>query len=218
VIDLSHPITQEMQVFPGYPKPALVPWAAHDAHGYAAEAVFMVTHSGTHVDAPWHFAKRGRRIHEVDPAELVCDAAVLDCRGAGAMGLIGSRMLRDAERACSVRDPRGAAALLATGFGRKWGKPDYLTSYPGLTKEGARHLRDRGYRAVGVDSPNLDHPSDGGFRAHHTLLGSDRLVIENLANLEELLPHRRRRIMLVALPLRLAGASGSPVRAIAMVG
>lgn len=217
VVDLTHPITQDMQVFPGYPKPALVPWTTREAHGYVAEAVFMVTHSGTHVDAPWHFAKKGRKMDEVEPSELVCEAAVLDCRRAGARGLIGPRMLRVAESLCAVRSPKGAAALLVTGFARRWGRPEYLTSYPGLSKEGAEYLLRRGYRAVGADSPNLDHPADGAFPAHHAILGRDRLVIENLANLEALLPRRKRRILLVALPLRIDGASGSPVRAVAMV-
>ena len=218
LIDLTHAIESSMPVFAGYPKPSLVPWTTHEAHGYAAEAAFMITHCGTHVDAPWHFEKRGRRIDEVPASQLFCKAAVLDCRRPGPAGIIGPRALREAEKSCSQDSPRGSAALLVTGHARRWGRRDYLVSYPGLSAAGARYLRRRGYGAVGVDSPNLDAPEATGFPAHHALLGAGVVIVENLANLEALLLQRRRRITLVALPLKLRGASGSPVRAVALVG
>jgi kynurenine formamidase len=110
---------------------------------------------------------------------------------------------------------KGDAVLLRTGWWeRRRGTPAYLFENPGVTKAAAKVLVDWGVGFVGIDCANIDRPTDAGYPAHHTLLRANVPVIENVANLAAL---RSANFMLLALPLKLEGASGSPIRLVALV-
>ena len=98
--------------------------------------------------------------------------------------------------------------------GERWKSPDYLTAYPGLSGDGAQYLAERGVSLVGVDSGNVDHPDSVDFPAHKSLLARNIPIVENLTRLGGI---RSRSFTFVALPVAIVGATGSPVRALAMV-
>ena len=201
-------------MFPAYPPPTFTQWTTREVHGFLAESMFMVTHTGTHVDAPFHFEPSGRRLDEMPIDRFIAPGHVLDLRGLRARGSIRPEHLRSARR--DLRDDvrKGDAVLLRTGWWeRHRSTPAYLFENPGVTKAAARVLVDWGVGLVGIDTANIDRPDDAGYPAHHTLLRANVPVIENVANLAAL---RSSAFLLVALPLKLEGASGSPIRLVAL--
>lgn len=202
-----------MQVFPSYPTPTFVPWTRLGIHPFESEAIFLVTHTGTHVDAPCHFVKGAKQMHEIQPEVLVREGIVLDVSQKRQREHIRAVDLEEAEKQSGSKVKEEDVVLLRTEWDRNLGKPEYLTSYPGVSKDAAEFLVSKSVTAVGIDSPNIDHPEDATFPAHTTLLSNEILVLENLYNVREI---RKPRFRFIALPLRLIGATGSPIRAIAI--
>lgn len=213
VVDLSQTIHPRMQVFPAYPHPSTVLWTKRETYGFEAEAIFMVTHTGTHVDAPYHFDPKGIKVDEVSLERLVGEGLILDMTHKGAKEYITSSDIKLAESKQGVEVKEGHIVIIRTGWDSNLGKDEYLTSYPGVSRDGAEYLLRRRISALGVDTPNPDHPDDPSFPVHNVLLPNGILIIENLTNLGSL---NKYRFTFVGVPLRIKGASGSPIRAIAI--
>jgi kynurenine formamidase len=199
-------ISERIKVFPGSPQPSFVQWSSHAAHGYDSEAVFMSTHTGTHMDAPSHFAPGKAAIDKVPAARLVANAVLV-------------RAPKKADEVIGVRDipskiNKGDAVVFATGWEKRYPRKDYMTKNPGLSKEAAKFLVGQKAGLVAIDGPSIDPGRDAKFSAHNILLPAGVLVVENLCNLGRI---KQEGFTLIVAPLKLAGASGSPVRALAMV-
>ena len=212
VVDLTQEISPDLQMFSAYPKPTFIPWTTREHHGFLAEVMFLATHTGTHVDAPWHYRPEGKRIHEFPPSRFVARCHLLDLRPRRAKSRIGSGAIRAALRAITVR--RGDAVILRTGWEAKRGRDAYLNENPGLDGSGAEALVRAGASLVGIDTANIDLPDAADFPAHHALLRASVPILENIANLRAV---HATTFTLIALPLRLRGATGSPIRAVALV-
>ena len=213
-VDLSQEIGPDTQMFPAYPQPAFTQWTTREVHGFLAESLFLVSHTGTHVDAPFHMEPRGPTIDRVPLDRFFARGHVLDLHDAGPRGRIGPGELRAARARLGRPIARGDAVLVRTGWERKRGTPAYLERNPGLTAAGGRALAAWGVSLVGIDSPNIDVAGDAAYGGHHALLSSGIPVIENVANLAAL---GKRPFLLAAFPLRLRGASGSPIRLVALL-
>ncbi|WP_136590204.1 cyclase family protein [Salinigranum halophilum] len=205
--DLSHPLETGMQTYPDDPDVAISPHAGFDADGYRVTALSMGSHTGTHVDAPSHTERDGKTLGEFSLDTFRFDAQVADVR-------------RDARAPIDVADlPEATDAdllVLHTGWDDHWGTDRYL-DHPYLTEAAAAWCVEHDYHvatdALNVDptpSPNASEDEPTGFGAHHTLLGADRLIYENLTGLARVPP----RFELHAYPLAL-DADGAPVRAVA---
>jgi kynurenine formamidase len=217
VIDLSQEIVTGMQVFALHSPTHVLPWANRSAYGFQSEAIFCNSHAGTHVDAPIHFLKDGPPIDELPLDRFFGPAVVHDLSHLAARSHISAADLRRcAEQGAAPQ--AGDFVLLRTGIDVQLGRPEYLTEYSGLSEEGATYLADLGVKGVGTDAAGIDAPDAVTCPAHHVLLPRGIVVFENLACLDEL--HRAaggRRFSFHALPLRIKGASGSPVRAMAIL-
>jgi len=201
-------------MFPAYPPPTFTQWTTREVHGFFAESLFLVSHTGTHVDAPFHFEPKGHRLHEIPLDRFIAPGHVLDVRGLSKKGRILPQHLRSSIRARRrpIRD--GDAILLRTHWWERHRRtPAYLFENPGLTRGAANLLLDLGVGLVGIDTANIDHPDDPTYPAHHTLLAANVPVIENVANLSSL---RSSDFLLLALPLKLQGTSGSLIRLVAL--
>lgn len=212
VIDLSQEVSPDTPMFPAYPAPSFVPWTTREAHGFLAEAMFLVSHTGTHVDAPLHCLPGGKTVDALPPSRFIVAARLVDLRPLGPRARIDTARLRRALHGTPLR--RGEAAVLRTGWERRAGRRSYLDSNPGLVPDGARALVRWGASLVGIDAANIDPPDATHLAAHEILLDAQVFVLENLANLGDI---RADRFTLVALPLKLRGATGSPIRAVALV-
>lgn len=212
IVDLSMELHPHIQVFSAYPPMAVLSWATHGVQGFAAEVIYLATHTGTHVDAPYHFASDGLSIHELTLDRLVGEAVLADLGEKPPLSLISAAELK----AClnSVSFKPGYIVLIKTGWSRMAGRLEYLTVNPGLSRDAAEYLVELGAAAVGLDTPNLDQAQAEGYPAHKILLPKGVPIIENLANLEKI---GATKFTFVGAPLKIRGASGSPIRAIALV-
>ena len=215
IVDLSRHIEPSMPVFPLDPKPAILTWARSPVHAFDSEVLHLSTHTGTHMDAPNHMLGReAESIERVSLDRCIGRGMVLDLRRSPPRGIIDRDSLRQSGLDPALNLEPGDAVLLWTGWARHWRSPDFLTDYPGLAQDAAQYLADLEVGLVGVDSVNLDHPDAVDFPAHKTLLSMGIPIVENLTRLGSI---RSRTFTFVALPLAIAGATGSPVRALAMV-
>lgn len=206
MFDLTHPVETGMPVYPGDPPVAVTPHATHAADGHRVSAVSLGSHTGTHVDAPAHTEPDGRTLDAFPTSAFSFDAVLVDCRDLDTRDPIQADRVPEADADCVV---------FRTGWDRHW-ETDRYHDHPYLAPATARACADRGY-AVALDTLSPDPtPSESaregeptGLPAHHVLLGSDLLVVENLTGLDA----APERFSLLALPLALRG-DGAPVRAV----
>jgi arylformamidase len=210
-LDLTLEISVKLPSFPGSPQPRFISWATNKDDGYNLELIFLSSHSGTHIDAPFHFIKNGLKIDKIPLRRLVTDAILCKIKK-GADEAITKQDIVEFENKHGRLQPN-SALIFATGWHKNLLKKYYFTKNPGLSVSAAKYLVKKKINLVGIDSPSIDLGSDLRFLAHHELLNKGILVLENLCNLEKISGIHFR---LVALPLKLKGATGSPVRAIAL--
>jgi kynurenine formamidase len=197
---------------------------------YAAHRMRLAEHGGTHLDAPSHFHEGGSPAERVPLDRLVAAAVVMDVREACAKNADYAASVADLERfeAAHGRIPDGAALLLHTGFAGRW--PDrarYLGTdergagavaklhFPGLDPAAARWLvASRKLAAVGIDTASIDPGQSERFETHQVLFAAEIPAFENLARLDRL---PATGATLIALPMKITGGSGGPLRAIAIL-
>jgi kynurenine formamidase len=215
VIDLTMKIGSSIKVFPGSPQPSFIPWAKFDCQGYDSEAMFMSTHTGTHVDAPSHFKPGLASIDMIPVVRLVCNAILI-------------RVEKRANQLIEQHDlgnqiMQGDTVIIATGWEKRATSSNYMTENPGLSKQAARYLIKKKINAVAIDCPSIDAGSDSRFTAHNILLPNNVLAIESLCNLDRLAStsnnnnNSNNKFTLIISPLKLVGATGSPARVLALV-
>ncbi|MGI0049579.1 MAG: cyclase family protein [Nitrososphaera sp.] len=207
VIDLTMRITPSIRVFPGSPQPSFIPWSRFDSHGYDSEAMFMSTHTGTHVDAPSHFAPGRASIDTIPAGRLVSSAVLVRAKKS-------ANRLVEREDLAGEQIREGDSVVIATGWEKRAASGNYMTENPGLSGQAARYLAGKKVNAVAIDGPSIDAGADAMFTAHKILLPHNILVVENLCNVSKI---STNRFTLVLSPLKLAGATGSPARVLAIV-
>lgn len=206
VVDLSLTISSKIRVFPGSPQPCFVPWTSFSNHSYDSEAVFMSTHTGTHMDAPSHFVPGKKSIDRIPATRFVAEALLARILKKG-----GELVTEEDLQGRDIR--KGDAVVIATGW-EKHRARDYMTRNPGLSADAARFLARKQVSVVAIDGPSIDAGTDASFTAHKILLSEDVLAVENLCNLGRI---KKERFTLVIAPLKLQGSTGSPVRALAIL-
>lgn len=209
-VDLTLTISQDIPSFPGSPKPHFIPWTEIKKEKYNLEMLFLSTHTGTHVDAPYHFIKNGKKIHQIDPERFVCNAILIKVKVMPNYKITKNDVVKFESKYGSI--PPKSAVVFHTGWNDNLERKDFFEKNPGLSESAARYLSSKKISLVGIDSPSIDIGSDASFSAHKILLKSDVLILENLCNLDKI---RKTHFGIIALPLKLRGATGSPVRAVA---
>jgi kynurenine formamidase len=193
----------------------------------ASDVLIAPLHVGTHIDAFSHVADAGALGGERPAGEtlppLLTRAVLWDCRPAVEAGAheLGPAELPDAAaRAGAVPGP-GDVALVATGWEQYWDDPDAyagpMADPPGLSVDGARHLADLGVVAVGADTPALE-PASTQLGVHRHLLEERQVYILENMRLTPLLDAAEYDVLFLALPLRILGATASPLRCVAVTG
>jgi arylformamidase len=212
VIDLTMRITPSIRVYPGSPQPSFIPWSKFDRHGYDSEAMFMSTHTGTHVDAPSHFKPGLASIDMISTDRLVCNAVLIRAEKSA------NQLIEEQDLGNQIRE--GDAVVIATGWEKRSGSRNYMSENPGLSEQAARYLARKRVNAVAIDCPSIDGGADSRFIAHNILLSCNILVVENLCNLNRVTSSRSRSsstFTLIISPLKLGGATGSPARVLALL-
>lgn len=198
-----------MPVFSGDPEVSFEQVHSIREIGYNVTRLCIGTHSGTHVDVPKHCILGEKGVDTLSLDALVGWAEVLDLTDKGPGDDIAAADLdRFADRV-----GEGARVLLKTGWSSRFGEEGFFSDFPGVTEGAALWLNSRKVSLLGLEQPSV-HPKRH-LEVHKALLSSGVALIETMANLSEI---TQDRVYLVALPLKLAGLDGSPVRAIAIEG
>ena len=195
---------------------------------YAANRFATAEHGGTHLDAPRHFAEGRPTADQIEPERLVGEAAVIDVRAECAANPIYEVTADDlvAWEREHGRQLVDVIVLLRTGWATRWGdRAAYLGTgvkgpeavpllrFPGLAPDAAKWLvGHRRVKAVGIDTASIDHGPSSLFGSHVALCTADTPIFENLAGLERL---PAEGAFVVALPMKIAGGSGGPLRVLA---
>lgn len=205
IYDVTVPITETMPVWPGQPRVQIEQLARIDRGDPAnVSQLKLSSHTGTHVDAPLHFVKRGMPVDKI-PLDLLMGSAFI----VEADKLEGNSI--DVYDLASIHFPRNTKRLLIkTSNSNFW--EDRLTEFERdfvhLTPKTAEWLVKRGIQLLGVDYMSVEAYSDRGFRVHHTLLEAGVVIIEGL-NLSRVPPGA---CQLVCLPLKVSGSDAAPAR------
>ena len=219
------------------------PVKREDGSSFANEVIVTSGHSGTHIDALGHFSRSGclhggvhvaevetrdgYREHSVaDIPPIVQGAVLLDVAAATGVDCLAPAQeitVADVEAALALSGARiepGDAVLIRTGWARHWSDAETFIGrrggMPGPGEAAARWLIERGVTLMGSDTPGFECLPTPGVSVHAILLVDAGIhIIENL-DLEGLARKRPPRVLFVALPLRLTGATGSPIRPVAI--
>ncbi len=209
-IDLTLEISNKLPSFPGSPRPQFISWADKKSEGYNLELIFLSSHSGTHLDAPYHFIENGLKIDKIPLNRWITNATLCNIRKGPDEPITKNDVVKFEARNGKIMP--GAAIVFETGWSQNISRKDYFTRNPGLSPSAAKYLSERKPSLVGIDSPSIDLGKDLKFSAHNILLKENILILENLCNLDKI---KRTAFRLIVLPLKLRGATGSPVRAVA---
>ncbi|MFN2459889.1 MAG: cyclase family protein [Candidatus Velthaea sp.] len=210
IYDLSQPVFSNCPQYPdSNPRPVQIRLFYMQAvNGVNKEIVELSTHSGTHCDAPYHFFDDGRTIDAIPLETYVGPAVIADLRGKAPGAPI------DAADFANVAIERGDVVLLNTGWGHKRALTrEFLTQWPYLSGDGARHLVECGAKGAGIDAVSMggyEDPAKAG-PPHRALLGAGCFIVEELCFPDEVMDGKRR--LFVAAPVKLRGCGGAWTRA-----
>jgi kynurenine formamidase len=231
IIDLTHPFDERAIYWPTakpfeWQKEA---WGkSAGGYWYTAGRYGASEHGGTHLDSPIHFGEGKQAMDEIPLTHLVGPATVID---------VTAQCAKDADYRLTVEDimawenqngkiADNSIVLVRTGWEKFWGdKKKYLGTdkpgdtanlhFPGISREAAELLaRQRRVDGVGLDTASLDHGPSKDFIAHQILNGANIYGLENVVNLDRL---PAKGATLIALPMKIKGGTGGPVRIIAML-
>jgi len=212
IIDLTLTISNKIPAFPGSPHPHFIPWERIKDDGYNLELLFLSSHTGTHLDAPYHFLEKGAKIHEISLKKLVSNAVLIKSRKKSNESVTKTDIQKFEKKHGKIAS--FSSVIFYTGWQRNLQKKYYFTKNPGLSVSAAKYLASKKINLVGIDSPSIDLGTDSKFSVHQIFAKKGMLIVENLANLDKI---KSSKFHLVVLPLKLKNATGSPVRAVAFV-
>jgi len=212
VIDLTLTISENIPTFPGSPQPNFISWENIEKDGYNLELLFLSSHTGTHIDAPYHFLKKGQKIDQIMIKRLVTEAVLIKIRKGSDQPITKDDIEKFEKKHGRIDD--GSTIIFNTGWQSNLKKKFYFLKNPGLAVSAARYLASKKINLVGIDSPSIDLGKDGKFSVHHILAKNGILIVENLANLDKI---HSEKFHLIVAPLKLKNATGSPVRAMGLI-
>lgn len=202
IIDLTIPLADNMPVFPGDPETRIKPIATLEKDDHSKLSITLTTHSGTHIDAPFHFINGGKKLDDFPMGHFVGNAIALDCRGQKEISLT--------ERELSLIQ-KDDIVFLATSHSDIHAVQKYFDDYPVISKKTADALVQKEIRIVGIDSPS---PDKAPYDLHYIFLGKEICIVENLFNLKPLI---NKRFTCIIAPLAIKDGDGAPCRVIGML-
>lgn len=223
LVDLSHTLEEHIPHYPTHSKYFHNLWGSY-WHGNRSLSyqITMHEHNGTHVDAPAHFISDAQPQAHVTVENVPLDSLIgrgvrIDCRGMKEGDYVSREFIKNWE---AKHGPLAAGDIVAFNFGwsAHWGlRPNharYVEDWPGVGMDAAEYLIEKSVAALGVDTLSPDPPAAlAASPLHPVVLEKQVLIIENLTNLEQL----PEFFIFIALPLKIRGGSGSPIRAVALV-
>jgi kynurenine formamidase len=231
IVDLTHAFDADTIYWPtaeGFRLEQVAHGVTEKGYFYAANQFCTAEHGGTHFDAPIHFFEGRHAAEEIPLQQLIGLGVVVD---------VSEACATDRDYRVRVEDlraweeehgplPKGAIVLLRTGWGDRWSDREaYLGTeltgpeavpelhFPGLHPDAARWLvAQRAIKAIGLDTPSIDYGQSELFESHVALFEANVPAFENVAHLDRLPP---RGFVVAALPMKIRGGTGGPLRIVA---
>jgi len=207
IIDLTHPLKDNITVYPGIIKPRFEVGNTIEKDGFAELNMSMCTHTGTHIDAPSHIIKGAKSLDAFPVDKFIGRGIVIDCVKKKSIELDYLATYTDKINSIEF-------ILFYTGWQNKWNTPNYFDPFPTLTTEAVQWLLKFKLKALGFDAISVDAMQEETLPNHHLLLPKEVLIIENMTNLDQLIG---KEFELNCIPLLISAADGSPVRAFARI-
>ncbi|MBP3965307.1 arylformamidase [Paenibacillus lignilyticus] len=199
-IDISQPLDEKVATWPGdTPFSYKVSWSKEESGSVNVGRIVMSIHTGTHVDAPFHFDNEGKRVSDLDLDLYMGQARVIHLPNPGSIGV---------QELTGVQLDGVTRLLIRTDAWKD--RHVFPQSIPPIEPELAAYLAGYGVRLIGLDLPSVDPLDSKELPAHHELAGYGIHILEGLV-LDHVEPGDYE---LIALPLPLTEADGSPVRAV----
>jgi kynurenine formamidase len=225
VIDISQTLGPGIPVYPGFPDPRCETIYSQQAGKDAnVEMIQFVPHSGTHMDAPYHFFSQMRRVDELPVDCLIGPGVVVDLSAKKGSVALEAEDIQRWEQSTGESIQPGDIVLLRSDHSKNWkvGQESGLfwkNGWPYLAKSAVEYLAGKAIKTLGVEtfSPDPEFQASNNsdvYLTHHSFLPKGILIMECLANLDQIPTPRG---LVVALPLKLAGGSGSPLRVVFVV-
>ncbi|HKQ31929.1 MAG TPA: cyclase family protein [Thermodesulfobacteriota bacterium] len=232
-IDLTHDFSSDTVYWPtgqGFRLEKVFEGTTDKGYFYAANKYTAEEHGGTHIDAPEHFGKGKQTVDEIPLEHLIGSAVVIDVSKKAASDRDYQICVEDFTEweSANGRIPAGSIVLLDTGYAKYWpDKVKYMGTdkkgqeavkelhFPGLDPAAAKWLiENRSISAVGLDTPSIDYGQSTLFESHRTLFEHNVPAFENVANLDRL---PAKGALVIALPMKIKGGSGGPLRIVALI-
>ena len=230
LVDMTYPFSHETLHWPtakGFQLETVNEGRTPQGYWYSSYNYSGSEHVGTHLDAPFHFAEGKWTTEQIPLAQTIGPGVIIDVRNKADADR--DYLLQPADIVAwekrHGRIPKQAIVLMYAGWGKYWGdrkryfgtdEPGDVTNlhFPGFSKEAAEFLIKRGVNAVGLDTPSIDHGPSKDFIAHQIFGGANVPIFENVAALDRL-PAKGATIY--ALPMKIKGGSGGPLRIFAVL-
>jgi kynurenine formamidase len=208
IIDLSHRINHEMSLYPGTSVPSITKMRSIEYDGFQEYKVELTNHIGTHIDAPGHMLRQGKMLNDYSISDFHGVSLIIDCRE-----------YNETIPIVSLNSYKGYIdnidyLIFYTGWSKHWGSRLYTNFFPVLSNELCEYISQRNFKGIGIDTLSPDPMDSICFENHKVLMASDKLIIENLTNLD-LVP--KSPFELVCLPLALSYVDAAPARVVALV-
>ncbi|MGC8607469.1 MAG: cyclase family protein [Vulcanisaeta sp.] len=209
IYDLSVSIRTYMPVWPTNPLPDIKPVGILSRDGYNAEFMQTATHTGTHVDSPYHMLESNITVDQLDLGKLVGYGYVVRPKFSGTE--ITASDLAKVWRS----EYDGSIILIETGWWKKRAfTKEFLYDFPGLSFDAGKFVVEHKVKTIGIDTLGIEPYNHTDFAVHKLLLSNGIYIIEDLSNLDQLV--EGKKYLIVALPIKLQGASGAMARVIAI--
>ena len=222
VVDLSHELYNNM---PGVAETSTALFFPLDTHhrtsthsqgqlSMESKMILVSEHISTHLDAPYHFDPQGLSVERYPLEKLILPGHLLDFTAKGIREAITREDFETAARKTGRPITEGSALIAWTGQDRNWGKPGWVKERPFVDRETARWLVEQRIGIFGTDLIGIDDPDDWRWTTHAMFLQNGLPMVQQLCHLEAL---QGKEFFFAAFPLKIRGATGCPVRAVALV-
>ena len=231
LVDMTYPFSHETLHWPtakGFELETVNEGRTPQGYWYSSYNYSASEHVGTHLDAPFHFAEGKWTTEQIPLAQTIGPGVIIDVRAkadANRDYLLGADDVSGWEKRYG-RIPKAAIVLMYTGWGKYWGdrkryfgtdEPGDVSNlhFPGFSKQAAEFLiKQRNVKAVGLDTPSIDYGPSKDFIAHQIFSGANIPIFENVAAVDRLPP---KGATIFALPMKIKGGSGAPLRIFAIL-
>jgi arylformamidase len=207
LFDLTHVLEANIPVYPGTASPSFNSSSDIKENGYRERLIHIQSHTGTHIDAPYHLLENGKSLDDFELHKFFGKGFVLTNTVDNPLTI--EQIIRFSDVLQSVD-----FVLIYSGWDKYWGEENYFNEFPVAGAKVLEYLTSFKLKGIGIDCISVDPISSKHLPNHHLLLSNEILIIENLTNLSGLV---HTIFNFFCFPLSMHKADGSPVRAIAQL-